>query len=276
MTSASDWNARTGQSWAREWQRTDRSFGVLTGRLIEMASREPFSHALDIGCGAGETSILLAREGGNRVTGVDISAELLAVARQRGEGIAGLEFVEAGADRWQAPAGEEPDLLLSRHGVMFFDDPHEAFAALRLNSAPGARMVFTCFRSRAENGWVSALDAVFDDPSPPAPTAGPGPFAFGDRGYISGLLAGAGWSEIAIHPFDYAMIAGAGPDPVGDAASYFRRIGPAAGRIAELDGAAREAAVDRLEAMLEDHLDDGMVTLPSAAWIVETRSTLAG
>ena len=74
MTDRSDWEGRVGRSWADEWRRTARSFGVLTDRLVEVATREAFSLALDIGCGAGETSLRLAdarREA--RVLGVDIS-----------------------------------------------------------------------------------------------------------------------------------------------------------------------------------------------------------
>ena len=48
MTDRSDWEGRVGRSWADEWRRTDRSFGVLTDRLVEVATREAFSFALDI------------------------------------------------------------------------------------------------------------------------------------------------------------------------------------------------------------------------------------
>ncbi len=60
MTGAGEWTGRVGGVWAKEWQRTDRSFGELTDRLLDPTALSSFSHALDIGCGAGEISIALA------------------------------------------------------------------------------------------------------------------------------------------------------------------------------------------------------------------------
>ena len=65
--SGSEWTGRTGKSWAHEWQRTDRSFGPLTERLLAEATKVSFEHALDIGCGAGEVSLRLAQTTDRRI-----------------------------------------------------------------------------------------------------------------------------------------------------------------------------------------------------------------
>ena len=84
MTDKTEWQGRIGQTWAAEWRRTDRSFTGLTDVLLGQASARPFRRALDIGCGAGELSLALARgHAGAEVVGIDISAELIAVARER-------------------------------------------------------------------------------------------------------------------------------------------------------------------------------------------------
>src|SRR3546814_9483017 len=46
------------------------------------------------------------------------------------------------------------DLLFSRFGVMFFDDPAAAFAHLREALKAGGRLAFVCWRAAAENDWV--------------------------------------------------------------------------------------------------------------------------
>ena len=74
MTDQSEWTGKVGNVWAEEWQRTDRSFGPLTQKLLAVARSGPFAQALDIGCGAGEISLTLAAGApSSHVLGVDIS-----------------------------------------------------------------------------------------------------------------------------------------------------------------------------------------------------------
>lgn len=277
MTDASEWQGRVGTAWAQEWRRTDRSFGALTAALVDPAALPEFAHALDIGCGAGEVSLELARaRPAARVTGIDISDELIAVADERAATVGNLDVTLADAARWRHD-GTPPDLLISRHGVMFFPDPVAAFTHLRGQAAAGATLRFSCFRSVAENAWARELAAILPAapggaaPPPPDPNA-PGPFAFGSPDRVRAILADAGWVDAAFQPVDYAMIAGEGAGAIDDALAYFQRIGPAARTLAALDEDARPAAVARLRALLERHFDGAEVALPAACWIVTARS----
>ena len=269
MTTGSEWTGRVGTAWADEWRRTDRSFGALTDRLVEVAGAGNFDFALDVGCGAGEVSCRLAAANPEaRIRGVDISAELLCVARERGADQPNLIFEEADAAAWRAPPAERPDLLVSRHGVMFFAEPVAAFANLRAQAAPGARIVFSCFRRAGENEWAAALTEIVPQPSAPADPGAPGPFAFGDPARVERILGGAGWKELVFEPFDYAMVVGEGADAVEDALGYFQRIGPAARGLAGLPDAERAVACKRLRALLASRRTADAVAMPSAAWIV--------
>ena len=273
MTGASEWTGRVGGTWAREWERTDRSFDSLTARLLDPAAIGAISSALDIGCGAGEVAIALAaRHPGAAITGLDISQDLLSVARERGSGFGNLAFREDDAARW-TPDGsaDAPDFLISRHGVMFFDEPVAAFTHLRTIAAKRARLRFSCFRERADNEWVSLLQSVTPANSPPSDPHAPGPFAFGEEQRVREILNSAGWRDVALEPYDYAMVAGEGEDALDQAVAYFQRIGPAAGAIADLTGAARDQAINALRAMLADHLSQNRVALPASAWIVTAR-----
>ncbi|MGN6268317.1 MAG: class I SAM-dependent methyltransferase [Sphingomonas sp.] len=274
MTEAHDWAGRVGDTWAAEWQRTDRSFGDLATRLNAaiLAAAPETGRALDIGCGAGATSLALAVARPRlQVTGADLSVEMLAVARERAAGHANLDFV-AGDVLRIAAATAPIDLMVSRHGVMFFADPVSAFAALHAAAAPHARLVFSCFRSPAENSWATEIAAAVTG-APPAPRDGaPGPFAFADRTRVAGILADAGWSDAAAEPVDYANRAGAGADPVADAVSFFTRIGPAAPLLRELPPAAREAALARIAAVCERHRVGDAVDFPAAAWLWTARA----
>ena len=277
MTEAGEWIGRVGTSWSDEWRRTDRSFGALTAHLIDGDATAGFASALDIGCGAGELALELARGNAeSRVLGIDISAALLAVARERGQGLPNLAFEEADAARWHREGESRPDLLISRHGVMFFPDPVGAFAHLRGQAAPGARLRFSCFRPRADNAWAGALGSVLEAPSVTPDPHAPGPFAFGDRARVARILTDADWADLVFEPLDYAMIASLETADreraVEDALGYFLRIGPAARALAELPPAGRAPAMARLRAVLADHYDGSRIAMPAAAWIVTARA----
>lgn len=274
MTGASEWTGRVGGTWVREWERTDRSFGSLTAHLLDPAAIGDITSALDIGCGAGEVAITLAaRNPAAEITGLDISQDLLSVARERGSTFGNLTFREGDAARWKPDDNSNaPDFLISRHGVMFFDEPIAAFAHLKTIAAKRARLRFSCFRERAENHWVSLLQSVTPASSPPSDPYAPGPFAFGEAARLRDILTAAGWRDVMLEPYDYAMIAGEGEGALDEAVAYFQRIGPAAGAIADLAGAARDQAIEALRAMLAEHLSQGRVALPASAWIVTARS----
>ncbi|WP_324827087.1 class I SAM-dependent methyltransferase [Qipengyuania zhejiangensis] len=274
MTDKSEWTGRVGASWAGEWQRTDRSFRPLTERLLEATGAAPFARALDIGCGAGEITYWLAASNpSSNVVGADISEDLVAVARERTAGLTNASIELSDVSSWAAADAARPDLLISRHGVMFFADPVAAFAHLSRAAKNDARLVFSCFRSRRENLWVSELAGALPPENTLEPERyAPGPFAFGKREFVEDILSQAGWHDIGLEAIDYPMLAGEGENAVDDALSYFLRIGPAARVVAMMDQAKRDEAIPRLRAVIERHQDGASVALPAAGWLVTARS----
>lgn len=274
MTDARDWAGQVGGTWAAEWQRTDRSFAGLAPHLDAaiLAAAPDRGRALDIGCGAGSTSLALAAaRPGLAVTGADLSTALLAVARERGAALANLDFVEG--DVLDTASDLAPiDLMVSRHGVMFFADPVAAFATLRAAAAPDARLVFTCFRQPQDNAWVAAAVMAITGSPPPPSSGAPGPFAFADQARVADLLAAAGWRDAKATPIDYRYRAGQGADPVADAVGFFSRIGPAAPLLRDLPASERGAAVARLAATCADHRAGDAVDFPAAAWLWTARA----
>jgi len=265
-----------GSVWAQEWARTDRSFAdlsrVLDARIADAIPSGQSVRIVDIGCGAGATSIACATARPDAtVTGIDISADLLAIARQRAAMLGNIDFREGSADALVA-ALAPVDLFMSRHGVMFFDDPGAAFTALRRAAAPGARLIFSCFRSPAENRWATGVVSAIGANPVPGDGYVPGPFAFADPGFVTNMLARAGWQSAPPEPVDYVYHAGAGDDPVGDALSFFTRIGPAARALRDLDPADRAAALDRLRALLSARVRGNSVDFDAAAWLWSARA----
>lgn len=268
----SEWEGPSGDSWAAQWKRTDRSFAVLTERLLSRLRGQSFGQVLDVGCGAGELSLAIARGRPDaRVIGVDVSSALVATARERASNLPNVAFDLADAAEWQAPAGFSAQLVISRHGVMFFADPPAAFANLARAADSGAQLLFSCFRDPVENPFFTEVARLLPDAPPPPPADAPGPFGFARRERIAQVLEAGGWEAVAIDAYDFPMVAGAGEDAVEEAMAYFTTIGPAARAARELAPAVRDAFLDRLRQLCESNRHEGVVSLPAAGWIVSAR-----
>lgn len=275
-TDAAAWVGPVGDVWAQEWRRTDRSFAGLSTHLnhaIAQALPRGGARVADIGCGAGGTAIVTASLGGHvDVTGFDLSESLIAIAGERAAALPNCRFV-AGPVETTIGAYAPFDLVISRHGVMFFDDPVAGLAAIRAATAPGAHMVFSCFRAAALNGWASDITAAITG-APPAATAGyePGPFAFAAAAFTRSLLEQAGWIDVEETAVDFAYRAGEGDDAVADAVDYLGRIGPAARILKDSPAERRPAIIQKLFKVCEAHRVDKAVDFPAAAWIWTARS----
>jgi SAM-dependent methyltransferase len=276
MTTAYDWTGRIGDVWAEEWRRTDRSFANLTPHLnaaILAAATPRTRKIMDIGCGAGATTLATAQALPNAtVTGIDLSPNLIEIARHRAATQANASF-ECADITIAAPNHAPTDLYVSRHGVMFFADPITAFATLAKAAAPGATSVFSCFAERAANRWATeTITATGGDADVPPSTA-PGPFAFADPTQVETILENAGWQAAPPERIDFAYRAGEGADPVADAVDYFRRIGPAASAIRDAAPEERERHIARLTQVCERHDNGTTVEFLAAAWIWTARKS---
>jgi SAM-dependent methyltransferase len=268
MTAALDWSGRIGDVWAREWRRTDRSFAALVPHLdaaILAAAPPGRFRALDIGCGAGATAWALAAARRDAdVVGVDLSRDLVSAARARPV-LPNLRFAVGDAAAFAAKVA--PDLYVSRHGVMFFDDPVAAFAALARAAAPGARMVFSCFAERTANRFAADLLTALGQDGDAAAGEAPGPFAFADAARVAAILGAAGWHPTTPVRLEFGYRAGAGPDPVADAVDFFRRIGPVAGLLRDAPDGRLGVMEQTVAEACARRLHDGVVDFPAAAWL---------
>jgi SAM-dependent methyltransferase len=260
------WNGRVGDKWAAMQLTMDAMLAQATAELKARAGVVAGQRVLDIGCGNG-TTCLVWLAGGAEVTGVDVSAAMLAVAASRTKGKATL--VQADASVWR---GNSPfDLATSQFGLMFFADPDSAFANIAANVRPGGRLLFMCWRALAENPWATTpIDAIRDllPDAPPADPQAPGPFALADRNRLGGILERAGFTSIGITPCDFAVCL-ATEGGVDAAARLATQIGPAGSALTGATAEVLAAAQERLKVALAPHDQNGVVTLGGAVWLVE-------
>jgi SAM-dependent methyltransferase len=268
----SEWATKSGSLWARRWRDTDRGLSQLAPYLLRaILDRAPGDRfrAFDIGCGPGSTTIELATVRPDaEITACDVSADLAEIARQRTAGLPQVHVVEGDAEILAGSHGPF-DMLFSRHGVMFFPDPVEAFGSLRKATVPGGSIVFSCFQSWEANPWASQLAAAAAGRELTPPGREPSGFAFANPHYMREIFYASGWDDVSAQDvrFDYRAAAS-----VEDAMSFFLDIGPGARVVQELPEDRRGAAVDRMRNLIEQHFDGNAVAFPAAAWIWSARA----
>jgi SAM-dependent methyltransferase len=238
-------------------------------------SKEAFpgkgGRVLDIGCGAGATTTSMARRIGptGLCVGVDISEPLLTVAKERAsaEKLGSVEFVQADAQTYAFEPGRF-DSVMSRFGVMFFDDPEAAFVNIRLAARSSAKLAFMAWRSPAENPFMTtaarAAGPLLPKLSPPDPDA-PGQFAFADGGRVRRILNMSAWKNIDVDPIDVTANMAE-----QDLLTYVTKLGPVgvALRHADVDEATRAHTASVVRAAFEPYIQNGIARFTMACWLV--------
>ena len=265
-----NWNEGRGKSWLMLHERLDRQLRPVGHAAMDRAGFKPGDRVLDVGCGCGETSVeIAARVAPGRVLGVDVSTQLLDVAREAAT--ANLQFIEADA-QVHAFSGDF-DVLFSRFGVMFFDDPPAAFANLRRALKPSGRLAFCCWRAPDQNDWLSLplreTQHLLPAPPPGDPQA-PGPFAFADGERVKSILASAGFADIAVERLDLEI----GADSLEDSVFTAMRIGTLGTLLRQVDASKdlKRQVDEALRQAMSKHLTDGVVRLAASVWIVSARN----
>jgi len=270
------WNGPAGQRWTDRQAAQDIILAPVSKVLIDRARVSAGERIVDIGCGCGSTTFALAQRAGpgGHVLGVDISAPMLAQARQVTPPGLPVEFVLADATVFPfEPASF--DLLVSRFGVMFFADPVLSFANMRRALRPTGQLAFACWREPRENPWMmTPLQAVYRHAPklPPQGPEDPGPFAFASEERVHRILGGAGFSGIAMEacPLSLDIAIGRGLDAAVQGAL---EIGPAH---RALDGRPPEivaAATASIREALAPFAKADTVPLGGSIWIVTAKAS---
>ncbi len=265
------WNSAGGRHWVERQESQDTVLAPILTAALERARVRAAEHIVDIGCGTGASSILLAQQVGpsGQVLGVDVSAPMLARAAERLPPAAPVKFVRADATTYKFPSAAF-DLLFSRFGVMFFAEPTRAFANLRSALKPTGRLAFACWRRFDENAWLQVPLRAAQEHVPPLPRPGPedpGPFSFAHEARVHRILEDAGFRSVTLEPCDFALdiACGRGIDQALQAAL---EIGPTARALQDQGAEVRAAAASSIRHALQSYQRGEKVPLPAAIWVV--------
>ena len=221
---------------------------------------------VDIGCGTGQTTRLVARLArAGSALGIDISTAAIDRARElsRAAELGNATFEHADAQTYRFPR-QRFDLAVSRFGTMFFADPIAAFTNIGQALRPGGRLVMMVWQAHEQNEWAVAIQQSLAPGEPPEPD-GLDAFSFGDPPAVTHILRAAGFAGIAFTDVHEPVYYGPDAAAAFDWVHGFRSTREALNR---LDPAAAARAVERLRDTLAAQLSDQGVWFGSRAWIV--------
>ena len=171
------WNEEPGLSWVENDRLMSERLETISQLLLENLDLRPSGRILDIGCGGGGTTLALAKRAppSAQITGLDISKPLLDLAAQKCADHENINFVLADAQAHRFTL-QKFDTVISRFGVMFFENPVKAFQNIKSALTVEGRLHFVCWAPLKENDFflcavasrLAAYRSAFYRPRPRA------------------------------------------------------------------------------------------------------------
>ena len=196
------WNKGIGQKWVKEDNSLNERFAILTKEFFSRANINKNEKVLDIGCGGGITSFeaskLVGKDG--YVLGADISKILLDLAKKNYSNIENLEFKYCDVQNYKFKKNIFSKVI-SRFGVMFFENPIVAFRNIYNSIQDGGSLHFVCWTNVMENEFFTAAANIIIkhlNKEFPQVTRAPGPFAFSEKKYVKQILNASGFKNIKV------------------------------------------------------------------------------
>jgi SAM-dependent methyltransferase len=213
------------------WRMYDRTEARLTApvseRMVELAGLLPGMRVLDLATGRGEPAVVAARRvgPGESVLGVDLSASLLQMARERAirEGVANLELRVSNAESLDGVAKAHFHSTLVRWGLMYMDSPVAALVAARRAMVPRGVLVAAVWAEPERVPYFTLPRRVLERyrPSSPIDPESPGTFRYADPERLHRDFLRGGFTIEHVEELDIpVMEAETGPDLVAWARAF--------------------------------------------------------
>lgn len=265
---AARWNGPAGQAWVEAQTLIDQLFKPLEDILVEHVSTASGRRLLDVGCGTGGTTLAAARRlaADGQCVGVDVSEPMIAAAQTRAEPEgARVSFILADAQIHDFEP-RSVDTIISRFGVMFFDDFVQAFSNLRRAAADGASLRFLAWRSAADNPFMTTAERAAAPLLPDLPARqpdAPGQFAFADQRRVYRILEQSGWTSIDLRPIDVDCAL-----PETKLVDYFTRLGSVGPILQNADDLTRKRVIETVRPAFNPYVQGDEVRFTAACWMV--------
>jgi ubiquinone/menaquinone biosynthesis C-methylase UbiE len=256
----------------------------LSDHSDELLRRRPYSsgaRVLDVGCGFGDTTQIIAKQTGPKgeAVGVDCAVNFVqgAIREAAEPGVKNVSFFTA--DVQSEDLRGPYDAAFSRFGTMFFNMPVPALRNIRKALRPRAELSMIVWRKREDNPWVHeaelcvrGLVPVVKREDTDAVHCGPGPFSMAGADTVSDMLRVAGYERITFERFDTDICIGRSME---EAIEFAMALGPAGEiiRLAGEEGQKRKGKViEALRTVLAPHQRSDGIWARSSSWFVTARN----
>ena len=265
---------READLWVREAERFDAMDGAFGWAVLEAVQLHPGERVLDVGCGNGAMTLEGAQQvsPGGEAIGVDIAAPTLKLARSRADaaGLSNVQFLEADAQTHAFEKGEF-DAVISRFGVLSFEDPVAAFTNLGHALGSGGRLSIVCWQDVLKSDWTAVIGGAaaahlgFPDFGPPG---APGPYSLADRERLERTVRSAGFGDITIEAITKPMWMG---DDAEDVTTFFTSLEIVSEWFSGKPQEKVDAAIDAVREALAPYEGPQGVVMSGTAWLLTAR-----
>jgi ubiquinone/menaquinone biosynthesis C-methylase UbiE len=249
------------QSWVKYDGIMDEKLECVSDILFRSIGTPEGLRFLDIGCGAGSTTIRLGKlvSSTASVTGIDISEPMVSFARGKAKGIDNVDFVLDNAQTYEFEPSKF-DGAISRMGVMFFTNPIQAFSNIHSALNKGSFLTFACWAPTEEGELTDLLlrSALKHTRKPHNDPGTGGGQAFNDKEYVKSILSDSGFSNLSIETLKIHQRARISPE---EDASVNMAIGCAHNVMvnAEADDDIKKRIHEELLTIAKEHQDGDYV-----------------
>ncbi len=134
-------------------------FAPWTGPMADAACLGPGNRVLDVACGTGALTRMVAErvKPGGSVVGLDLNTGMLSVAAKRSPEI---QWQQGSADALPFQAGVF-DAVVCQFGLMFFPDPQAAIREMLRVLAPGGRLVVAVWDAIEHSPAFAVVDEIY-------------------------------------------------------------------------------------------------------------------
>ena len=257
------WNEGIGKKWVEEDDSMNERLSILTKELFLRSNINRNDKILDIGCGGGQTSFEASKMVGENgyVVGADISKILLDLAKSKYANTKNLEFKYCDVQNYKFRENSF-NKVISRFGVMFFENPIEAFKNIYNSIQEGGSLNFVCWTNVMENEF-------FTDPTNiiikhinkefPEITRAPGPLAFSEADYVKEILVSSQFKNVKVEKVYSSISTNDSAEKDGD---LLLKLGLGGRLLADANLSKKELSVirDEMVEISQKRLKNGKIT----------------
>lgn len=268
-----EWTTWRGQKWCDQIESMSRMLAPINEAMISRLSLDQPLRIAEIGCGEGNTTRALTEvcRAGSQIDGYDVSKLLVDQACKQSTSQACRQRYILGDVSLIDPPPQPYDLLVSRFGTMFFEQPLDTFKRIKQWLVPGGSFLFAVWGTPQNNPVISevrkVLSKIISMPSPPQDDA-PGPFRYGEvQGFLK-ILHDAEFCRLKAEPVDFLLEMGGGVGAKAAAKFGIAAYSNYQERLAQEPEGSYDRALQALSSHLADFEQNGIVRLKAQVHFV--------